>query len=266
MLTIERLGEITQFRMSQVINGVPVYWVAAYLVDGALIDTGCAHTAKEFLSALSKHDVRQVINTHFHEDHVGANKALQNKGLPLYAHPDSIPLIAKKIELLPYQELVWGYPEPSITQPLPEEIKTTSCRFQVIETPGHSVGHVALFEPDQRWLFSGDIFAREKPKVLRADENIGQAILSMKKLAALPGDKLTMLTSVGKVIDDGRTALQICIAYLEELAMQAKQLHEQGKETVAIVDELFGEEHTFAHLTGGHYSSANLINSLLKTT
>jgi len=44
--------QVTQIRMSRELDGKPVYWVAAHLVDGLLIDTGCSHTSQELASFL----------------------------------------------------------------------------------------------------------------------------------------------------------------------------------------------------------------------
>ena len=86
MLVTTSFEEITQIRMSREIGGKPVYWVAAYLVDGLLIDSGCSYTADELASFIDGREVRQVVNTHFHEDHVGGNRLLQAKfGVAIYA-------------------------------------------------------------------------------------------------------------------------------------------------------------------------------------
>ena len=41
MIESQDYAGVTQIRMSREFDGKPVYWVAAYLVDGLLIDTGC---------------------------------------------------------------------------------------------------------------------------------------------------------------------------------------------------------------------------------
>jgi hypothetical protein len=45
VIEIQAFEEITQIRMSREIGGNPVYWVASYLVDGLLMDTGCSYRA-----------------------------------------------------------------------------------------------------------------------------------------------------------------------------------------------------------------------------
>jgi glyoxylase-like metal-dependent hydrolase (beta-lactamase superfamily II) len=264
MLETDNFEGITQIRMSREIDGKPVYWVSAYLVDGLLIDTGCLYTADELFEYLKDKDVKLAVNTHFHEDHVGANKALiENFGIDIFAHSDSVKRISRKIELYPYQETVWGYPEPTETKPVPNEIKTDNNTFQVIETPGHSTGHIALVELSKGWCFSGDIFAREKPKFIRPEEDVSGMIKSMRSLIGLPCERLVLLTSVGKIIPDGRKALSDCIDYLMDMASRAQALRDEGQGTEDIMKTLFGGEHNFAAITNNHYSTYNFVKSLL---
>ncbi len=265
MLETSTYHDITQVRMGREMDGRVLYWIAAYLVDGLLIDTGCDWTKEEFMAFIKNERVEQVVNTHFHEDHIGANALVaRHFGAPIYAHRESIPFIKGGQPLLPYQEFVWGTPGPSEPAELPGEIRTPSHVFQVIDTPGHSLGHVALVERALGWCFSGDIFAREKPKFIRPEENMRQTVDSMRKIiAALPG-KLVLLASVGKIVEEGRTALEACIAYLEEMAGRAKELQGGGADVPSIMSALFGGEHPFAELTNGHYRTENLVRSLLE--
>lgn len=262
----ERLfEEVRQIRMSRELNGAPLYWVSAYLVDGLLVDTGCSYTAEELASCLEDRDVRIVVNTHFHEDHVGGNHILQERfNLDLFAHPDSIPLIGRKAVLFPYQEAVWGYPVPTKVGPIPDNILTDRYRFDVIETPGHSAGQVALVEMTKGWCFSADIFAREKMKFIRPEEDMGLTIQSMKRLIELDTERLVLFTSVGKIVEEGRETLGRTIDYLEDLAEKVHFLRCSGRSVDQIMMELFGGEHPFAELTNGQYTTENLVRSLLK--
>jgi ribonuclease/clavin/mitogillin len=265
MIEIADFGDVTQIRMSRVLDGVPIYWVSAYLVDGLLIDTGCSYTAEELASYLKDKKVEMVVNTHFHEDHVGCNYLIKDMfDIDMYAHPESIPLIGKEAFLYPYQETVWGYPVPTEVRPVPEKINTNHFTFDVIETPGHSVGHIVLLEKDKGWCFSGDIFSRETLKFVRPEEDMGVTIDSMKKLLDYDTERLILFTSVGKIIEDGRVVLEKCINYLEDLSRKAKTLRNRGCAEEDIIKELFGGEHYFAELTNGQYTTENLIRSVLK--
>lgn len=265
MIETEKYEDVTQIRMSREIGGMSFYWVSAYLVDGLLIDTGCSHTADELNIFLYGMNVEKIVNTHFHEDHVGGNSIISSTHKSsIYAHTDSIPLIREKQKLYPYQELVWGYPVLSETLPVEDIIKTENYEFEVMETPGHSEGHIVLVERSRGWCFSGDIFSRENLKVARPEEDMGEIIKSMEQLIFLDTDRLILFTSVGKIIEKGRETLATTIRYLQELAEKSKELTSQGYEIDAIVKELFGGEHNFAYLTNGQYTSSNLIKSIMK--
>ena len=77
----------------------------------------------------------------------------------------------------------------------------------MVETPGHSVGHLALLEREKGWCFSGDIFSRETLKFIRPEEDMGETIQSMKRLLDFKTERLVLFTSVGKIIEDGRTEI-----------------------------------------------------------
>jgi glyoxylase-like metal-dependent hydrolase (beta-lactamase superfamily II) len=264
MLEINEMGDVIQIKMSRELDGKPLYWVSAYLVDGILIDTGCHYTAEELASFLNRKKLHTVVNTHFHEDHTGGNHLIKS-GFPvnIFAHPESIPLIMKPPKLFPYQEFVWGFPEPTEAKPVQDVIKTDHFIFEVIETPGHSEGHIVLLERTQGWCFSGDLFARENPKFIRPEEHMGKTVESMKKIAGLKTDRLILFTSIGRRIEDGRQALLSCTHYLEELSKKAKKLESKGLNHLEIIRKLFGGEHPFAQMTNGQYTTENLIRSVL---
>jgi len=267
MLEIREYEDIIQIRMSREWEGKALYWVAAYLVDGLLIDTGCAHTAAELVDFLADKKLSMVVNTHSHEDHVGGNALIQQSfSVPVHAAPASLPTIAGNPFLYPYQEFVWGRPAPSQALPIPAVIATPRYSFDVMATPGHADGHVVLLEKNRGWCFSGDIFARENPKFIRPEEDMGETCLSLEKILAVAPDKLVLFTSVGRIVENGRAALEENIRYLRELARKARVLQQQGSSEPEIVTELFGGEHLFAQMTDGQYTTANLIRSVLKMT
>ena len=272
MIQITQFGEITQFRMGRESRGETwqppgqvFYWTSAYLVDGLLIDTGCPHTADEFLRSLEGRDIKLAVNTHYHEDHVGANYLLQQKfGLRILASRKSVPLINGVPKQHTYQEVVWGIPVPTKVGLLPDKIETEHFRFDVVPTPGHCKGHVALVEPTQGWCFSGDLYSSREPKAIRPEEDVGGIARSMQKLVDLKTDQLILYTSLGNVVQDGREALRACIAYLKVLSLRAKRLAKRGLSPSAIRDQLFGRETVLAGITEGDVSAENMVQALLR--
>ena len=265
MIEVDRFGDVTRVKMGREYQGRVLYWTAAYLIDGLLIDTGCPHTAEELTGFLEGQHLDLAVNTHHHEDHVGANHQLRQRfKIPIMASRESAPLIAQSPRLLPYQELVWGYPVPTVVDILPGHLDTKNYRFDVIETPGHCTGHVAFVEMTRGWCFTGDLFISREPKALRPEESIYEIARSMKKLVDLQTENLVLFTGLGNVVEDGRAALQSCIGYIHGLSQGVRALDRQGLSTSAMVNELFGRESVLAGLTDGHISSENVVRALLR--
>ena len=266
MIETDRFEEVTRIKMSREIGGKPLYWVAAYLVDGLLVDTGCAHTASEFVEHLENEVVTVAVNTHYHEDHIGANRLIMKKlGVDIFAPERSIPLIDGVPKLYPYQETVWGYPEPTRVKPLGSSISTERFTFDIVETPGHSPDHVALLEKNKGWCFTGDLFITERPKVVRPEEDIGAIASSMRKLVAMDTNRLVLFTSMGRIEEEGRGALNECAGYFEDIIAEVDSLNSRGMDEESIRDNIFGGESSFASFTDGQFSSLNIVRSALKT-
>src|SRR5574341_1247143 len=115
MLQSTQLDAVTRYKMARTLLGRNLYYVAAYFVDDLLIDTGFAYLAEPFFQMLEDKQVEQIVNTHHHEDHVGANYLFeQRRGLKAFVHPLARPLIEKPPEKLKlYRDVVWGVPQPA---------------------------------------------------------------------------------------------------------------------------------------------------------
>lgn len=266
MIELKHYEEVTQIRMSREVDGKPHYWVAAYLVDGLLIDTGCSYTSEELVAYLEEQDVKIVVNTHHHEDHVGANALIKERlGLKIYAHREAIPLIERPPRLTPYREFKWGRPQPSEVTALDGSIETRNFRFEVIETPGHCPGHVTIVELSKGWCFTGDLYVGERLKIAGPENDIAALVSSWRKLIDLSTGRLVLFTALRTVEKNGRAALQKSIQWFETLDRNAKSLAAKGMPVPAIVDELFGGESAFHRLTSGQFSSSNLVRLLLNS-
>jgi len=272
MLKVNSLEDVTCIKMSRSMGGKQLYWVACYLVDGLLVDTGPAHVSEELMQFLAHREVRKVVNTHYHEDHVGSNTAIQKKfGIDIFAHSKAVPKINKPAKLFSYQEMVWGYPDPSKTKKIGKRIDTENHQFEVVHTPGHCDDHICLFEPQKAWLFSGDLHASKKPNVARPEERQWEIIASLKRVRALM--PRVMFPASGNVVTDATAVLDQTIVYLESLGKRVESLHEKGMSPAQIRDLIFGKEATlllagqkltFRDLTNDQFSTENLVQSFLK--
>ena len=155
----------------------------------------------------------------------------------------------------------WMEPRDVTVEPLGDVVETRRYRFEVIPTPGHSPDHVCLFEREQGWLFSGDLFIHERVRYLRADENALIALASLHRVLALRPQML--ICSHAGLIRDGCGAIERKIAYMEGLAEKARALREEGLSLRQVTDRLLGAERLMTHATRGDFAKINLVRSLL---
>lgn len=269
MLKTSHYDGVMCFDLGRSFAGRCFYWTTAYLVDGLLVDSGCAHSARELDGALASEPIQYIVNTHSHEDHIGANGLLgcTREGLEIFAHPSALPVLAGPREKQPlqlYRRVLWGWPEASIGGPLQEGavIETKQHAFQVIYTPGHSQDHVCLYEPEQGWLFSGDLFVGGQDRVLRSGCDIWGIIASLKKIASL--SLRWLFPGSARVRQGPADELKSKIAYLEGLGERVLELHQEGRSVGEIVRAVCGGPMRIELFTLGHYSRRHLVLSYLK--
>jgi glyoxylase-like metal-dependent hydrolase (beta-lactamase superfamily II) len=256
-------GPITRIRLARTFFGRALYSVSAYLVDGTLIDSGPPATAQELVSWLRGRPPQLVVNTHYHEDHTGGNAALQlSFGVRVLAPAASAARLADFYRLPFYRALVWRQPRNVAVEPLPEVVDTGRYRLQVVPTPGHAADHVCLFEPEQGWLFSGDLYIHERVSYTRQVEDVWLHIESLRRVLAL--QPRLLLCSHAGLVHDPKTAITAKIAFWEGLAERARALREQGVSPAAIRSRLLGREGWMTAISRGDFSKLNMIRALLR--
>lgn len=177
------------FRMEVPLPGNPLKAVNSYLVRGTdrslLIDTGmhcreCLAAIETGLSGLGIPIERvDFFLTHFHPDHIGLVPELAQDGARVYiSRPDAaIIQEPEKWKSLAGEALLNGLPKKDVRAVMAEfparsrlgvptlgftllgDGERLSCGpyvFTCIGTPGHTRGHLCLYEARARILFSGD--------------------------------------------------------------------------------------------------------------
>jgi glyoxylase-like metal-dependent hydrolase (beta-lactamase superfamily II) len=143
--------------------------VNCYLVredDGlTLIDTGLPGSAGAILAAAQKEGlaIRRIVLTHAHGDHIGSLDALRQQ------LPEAEVLISARDARFLSGDMSLDPSEPQLKlRGSYQTVKTRPSRLlhegdqvgslQVISTPGHTPGHIALFDPRDGSLIAGDAF------------------------------------------------------------------------------------------------------------
>ena len=204
--------------VKRVINGVhvvPMGMANAFLVEGddglALIDAGFPGKQAAVFGAIrelgrSPDQLKHLIFTHGHPDHIGSAAAIvRETSARTYMHPLDIPIAESGG---PFRAMraapgllrramctLFFHPEErvepvAIDQPLiPGQILPVAGGFEVIHTPGHCAGQVALLWRPGRILFAGDVYMNlmglGDPVGF---ENLNDGRASQRKLANLSFD------------------------------------------------------------------------------
>lgn len=265
MITRTDHGEVTQFVMGKEIDGKILFSMAVYYVDGILIDTGPCNVAEEAKDVFDGISVEKVVNTHHHEDHIGNNTYFNAKGVPVFAHELAVPLINEPSRwvsrMLHYQKLIWGIPPASICHPIGDSIESDKYGFKIIHTPGHSHDHICLLEDKEGWLFTGDLFLKEKVKLMRSDEDLHSGMMSLQKLLDYEFD--TIFCSSGRIFDNAKQRVIAKLNWWQDIYQQVIQMTARGYDAIVIRDKLLGEENSIVQDTEGDVSKLNLIRSAL---
>lgn len=265
MLKMETYEDLTMITMGRGIFGVFLYPVYNYLLDDLLIDTGTTLCEVELLRLLEGKKLNTVVNTHAHEDHIGNNAILkETRDIKIYAHPEAIPRIEDPnlLNLRRYQKFTWGVPPPSYAKEIPSVINTHSYQLKVIHTPGHSPGHICLYEPNKKWLFSGDLHPSKLSLEAQPFDDLVEIMNSLKKLMNLDINRI--FCGHQGLLSHGNKLLKKKLNFLEQSKQQAKKLYSDQKSLKEITRDVAGREGIMKLITGGHMSKRNGIKSLLQ--
>lgn len=179
----------------------PPHSYNAYVFDGVLLDARTSRHARGLQRQLRDVPLTLHVVSHAHSDHTGASAAIcLARGIELWASQGDADAIeagdwrrsAPKHLVNDLQARFTGGPGHPVARRLREG--DTVGSFEVLETPGHSPGHISLWRERDRTLLAIDaIFnmniatgrpgLREPPKVFTVDPKLNRD--SMRKLAAL---------------------------------------------------------------------------------
>ncbi|MGG7466668.1 MBL fold metallo-hydrolase [Chryseobacterium arthrosphaerae] len=139
--------------------------INCYIIEGILVDSGIRSSYTTVKKALHKIPVDQHILTHAHADHQGCSDQICAEfGIPLLCHPDEIFRTETGMVTIDYpnsqhweaklQQKYWAGQGHKVDRTVVENDKIGN--FRVIETPGHSPGHISLFRERDGVLIIGD--------------------------------------------------------------------------------------------------------------
>jgi glyoxylase-like metal-dependent hydrolase (beta-lactamase superfamily II) len=193
--------------------GVGAWGANVYLLvdDGlTLVDTGFSGRADQILRQIeelgySPSDIKRIIVTHHHADHVGSLAALKKATqAEVIAHPADAPYIDGTLpqpgparpqwlsEFLSRFGWLWAT-EPVVVDTLVNDGDELPILggIKILHTPGHTPGSICLYLQSKKLLIAGDLLAHRIGLKLPSRAftvDIDQEIQSVKRVAGLEFD------------------------------------------------------------------------------
>jgi len=129
-----------------------------------IVDPGCYTTAEE--NELKEYIVQNklkpeaLINTHCHIDHVFGNKFINDEyGLIPFVHENEIPVLNAVPQVAHLYNLDYSE-SPAPKKYEGENMHLLNQNWQIIYAPGHSPGHIMLYQKEASLLLAGDVIFR----------------------------------------------------------------------------------------------------------
>jgi hydroxyacylglutathione hydrolase len=150
--------------------------VNTYVIGDVLVDTGYRFSAGAIKKAIGDRQLSAIALTHAHPDHQGSARKLADElGLPVWVGAgdreaaESGRIVTNPALQKPGLSLLAGalarMPKVAIARGL-REGDELAAGFVVLDTPGHSPGHVSFWRESDRTLLCGDVFFNLHPVTL----------------------------------------------------------------------------------------------------
>ncbi|MGY4970721.1 MBL fold metallo-hydrolase [Streptomyces nigrescens] len=159
----------------------------------ALVDSGFVGHAEDTAAWARAHagEIGLVVNTHWHSDHVGGNALLQARGAAIAAGAPEAEAISRRDPGCCAAEYL-DQPVAPYTVDMSlddgQVLRLGDTDWEAVRTPGHTPGHLALWQPDERLLVAGDALS---------DYDVGWVNLALDGLDAAT----TALASLKRMVD-----------------------------------------------------------------
>ncbi len=173
------------------------------IIDGSILRSTPAILSQITASGRKLTDIRRILLTHAHPDHVGALPTLQaQSGAQVITSEIEKPYAEGTLPVVrpdPASLSRWTRRMPNLPMPKQAVKVDRTVRdgdliealggLQVIATPGHSPGHICFWQPERKILFVGDVmmhvFGGLRLPIASATPDMQENIRSIHKLAQL---------------------------------------------------------------------------------
>lgn len=245
--------------------GRPKMFSHLFFIDGLLIDTGHSNMRKEVKQTVRDLKIEQIFITHHHEDHTGNLSVLQPYfSCPALASPKCVELMKDPPPISFAQWLTWGT-RPAFTglAETMDRLSTSKYNFEVYPIPGHAEDMLCLYERNQGWLFSADLWVSDRIRYFMRAESVREQIASLRRVLQLDFDVL--FCSHNPQLQGGKQRLVNKLQFFEDFYGKVATEYHKGSSPNQIMKHLGLHENWNIRLTsGGELSTLNMIKAVIR--
>lgn len=168
----------------------------ATLVDSGYV-THAAQTVDLVSHALHGRQLKRLVNTHSHSDHIGGNATLKERFgceiiVPGGLHATIAEWDENALLLSPLGQRAARFQHDSLIHP-DDNVEMGGLNWQALAVPGHDMEALAYYNPERRILISGDAlwengFGVIFPELLGEADGLASTRATLEMLARLPID------------------------------------------------------------------------------
>jgi len=257
------------------------------LIDAGWNNEACWNGFNEILNrnGFSIQDLTEIILTHHHIDHIGlVNRITSVHPIPVYAHEKSIPRLKRDKNFMEmriqfftqlYNEMGCGEmgskqvhylknallhnEQNSLEADITAIQNNKLLNFQVIDIPGHAPDQLAFYDPEQNFLFAGDLLIEHisSNALVEPDESgeklptLLQHADSLKRCLSLEG--AVIFPGHGKIIERPG----------ELITMRLERMEVKARRLIKLIDSGYtsGNEIARAYYKNTYYDQFSLVMS-----
>jgi glyoxylase-like metal-dependent hydrolase (beta-lactamase superfamily II) len=147
------------------LSGWPPNNVNVYVLDDVVVDAGLAIHRGRILRQIADHPITANALTHAHFDHFGSSHAIcDSLRIPLWCGAGDVEAVEAGKMVVRGGMLVPAAKGHPVSRSLREGDEVAG--FRVLDTPGHSPGHVSYWREADRVLLCGDVMWGQNPFLL----------------------------------------------------------------------------------------------------
>lgn len=270
----EKIGPLVKFMFEKELPGRrrSKSSLNVYRLGDILFDTGSTPASEFLIEAITRETgpPERIVLTHQHEDHIGGLNAMVAAWgeLPVFAPREHLEIIADGYPVPDYRVDFWGR-APGFSRLIGfdagAEFEAAGLKIEILETPGHTVGHKSFVirEGGQTFILSGDLYLAPRLHNAFYETSVPDMLNSLNLLRNQAEEFVLCPSHGGPFADGARRVEQLAGWYQKEQAKILAAARENPElDYNGLFKILYGHYNAMEIYSSGELSRAALIRGV----